>query len=142
MSRNNPIFQELLAAILFGLLLLAFWTSCKTQPVPAVLPAAHNRDSARIEYIHDSIYTDRWHTIYTKGDTVYIHDSIYFARWKHDSIFVNLEIRDSIPYPVEVQVEVVKEKSPFLYRSGIALWVLIGIFVLAVIVGIVLKFAK
>lgn len=137
MNIRIDILKYLLAAALFCCLVLCMF-SCKTiQPAP-IPTNTHNRDSVRTEYVHDSIYTDRWHTIYTKGDTVYIHDSIYFAKWKHDSIFVNIEHTDTIYQTVQVE----KPQSQFLRNSGIALWVLIALLVVAIIIGIVLKFAK
>ena len=136
MSRNNNIFSWLLFAILLGCLALAM-VGCKTV-APTLPTNSHQKDSIRTEYIHDSIYTDRWHTIYTKGDTVFIHDSIYFAKWKHDSIFINIAKTDTIYQQITVE----KKGSQFLRNSGIALWVLLGVLLIAVIIGIVLKFAK
>lgn len=40
------------------------------------------------QYQHDSIYIDRWHTIWLQGDTVHHRDSIYFYIEKtvHDTV--------------------------------------------------------
>ena len=67
-----------------------------------------------------------------------MRDSIYFYKWrnKHDSIYINNT--DTIYQQVVVE----KKGSAFLRNSGIALWVLIGLLVVAVIIGIILKFAK
>ena len=137
MSQQNPILHWLLTALWIGCLLLAF-AGCKQQQLP-ILPTNYaQRDSVRIEIQHDSVYIDRCHSIYTKGDTVYIHDSIFRDRWKykHDSIY--FASTDTIYQQVVVE----KTGSQFLRNSGIALWVLLGLLLLAVIVGIVLKFAK
>lgn len=131
-----------MAIILFVLLLLAF-VGCKTQPLPALpVQNAHNRDSVRVEYRTDSIYTDRWHTQYIKGDTVYIHDSIRRDRFQkiHDTL--RISITDTIYKPVPVEVVKEVDRSPFLTNSGIALWVLIALLTISVIIGIVLRFAK
>lgn len=120
-------------------ILLALLVSCKTiQPVVGT----HNEqnDSIRTEYRIDTLIVDRWHTIVHKGDTVYVHDSIDRWRIKHDSIYAYKYINttDTIRIPVEIE----KQGSQFLRNSGIALWVLLALMLLAVIVGIVIKFAK
>ena len=126
------------AGMVLGVCLLAM-TGCKTQPcLPIPSSGTHDHDSVRTEYVHDSISVDRWHTILQKGDTVYVRDSIYFYKWrnKHDSIYINNT--DTI----YEQVVVEKKGNMFLRNSGIALWVLIGLLVVAAIIGIILKFAK
>ena len=119
------------------LLVLSCFVGCKTV-TPTLPTNTAQRDSVRIEYRHDSIYTDRWHTEYTKGDTIYIRDSVWRDRWhfKHDSIYY------ASVDTIYQQITVEKKGSMFLRNSGIALWVLIGLAVIAAIIGIVLKFAK
>lgn len=124
-------------AIVIILVAFALLVSCKT--VTPILPTnTAQRDSVRIEYLHDSIYTDRWHTEYVKGDTIYIRDSVWRDRWrwKYDSIYF------SSVDTIYQQIIVEQKGSMFLRNSGIALWVLLGLLVIAVIIGIVLKFAK
>lgn len=134
--------RKKLTHIIFVVIVFLFVAGCKAV-VPIVgTTAEYNRDSVRTEYKHDSIYIDRWHHIYTQGDTVYIHDSIYRDRWrtinKHDSIYINNT--DTIYQTNTIEVE--KPGSAFLRNSGIALWVLISIFILTVIIGIILRFVK
>lgn len=134
-------FKIILITLAIFLAMLAC-VSCGSQNV--VVANAHERtqDSVRIEYKHDSIYIDRYHHIYTQDDTVYIYDSIWRDRWhtinKHDSIYINST--DTIYQTSTIEVE--KKGSAFLRNSGIALWVLIGIFILTVIIGIILRFVK
>lgn len=127
--------------------MLLLMAGCKTvQPVVLTQNRETTKDSIKTEYKHDSIYIDRWHTQYIKGDTIIIRDSVFVDRWhkmqQHDSIYIHTT--DSIPHPVEVEriVEVTKESSPFLKRSGIALWIIIALFVVGVVVGIILKIKK
>ena len=137
-NRSGKVFLWLLAALVIGICLLGM-IGCKTQPcLPLPSSGTHDHDSAHIEYVHDSISVDRWHTIFTKGDTVFVHDSIWRDRWRytHDSIYINNT--DTIYQTVTVE----KQGSTFLRNSGIALWVLIGLLVVAAIIGIILKFAK
>lgn len=136
MTFRNDIWQWIIAVGLFICLLLAV-PGCKTTN-PSVPTNSHSRDSVRIEYKHDSIWNDRWHTIYTKGDTVYIHDSVSVDRWhtKRDTI---AKTRTDTIYQ---QIQVEKKGSAFFRNSGIALWILIAMFVVSVIIGIIIKFAK
>ncbi len=124
-------------AITLVLFVFALLVSCKTLP-PTLPTGTHDRDSIRTEYVHDSIYTDRWHTIYTKGDTVFVHDSIWRDRWhtKHDSVYINST--DTIYQTVTVE----KQGGAFWKGSGIAFWVLLGILFIGLAVGITIKVAK
>lgn len=120
-------------------ILLALLVSCRTiQPV--VGTHSEQSDSIRTEYRIDSFYVDRWHTIWTKGDTVYIHDSIDRWRTRHDSIYVYKYINttDTIVQPVEIE----KQGAAFWRGSGIAFWVLLGMLVLGITIGLIIKFAK
>lgn len=138
-GNNGNVFWWLLFAIVTFVCVMGM-TGCKTPCPCAALPSGgtHDHDSVRTEYIHDSISVDRWHTILQKGDTVYVRDSIYFYKWrnKHDSIYINNT--DTIYNTVTVT----QQGNMFLRNSGIALWVLIGLLVVAAIIGIILKFAK
>lgn len=137
-GNNGNVFWWLLFAIVTFVCVMGM-IGCKTQPcLPIPSSGTHDHDSVRTEYVHDSISVDRWHTILQKGDTVYIHDSIWFYKWrnKHDSIYINNT--DTIYNTVTVT----QQGNMFLRNSGIALWVLIGLLVVAAIIGIILKFAK
>lgn len=120
-------------------ILLALLVSCRTiQPVVGT----HNEqsDSLRTEYRIDSVYVDRYHTIWKQGDTVYIHDSIDRWRTRHDSIYAYKYINttDTIVQTVEIE----KQGAAFWRGSGIAFWVLLGMLVLGITIGLIIKFAK
>lgn len=140
MNRENPIFIQMVIVLFLSMILLAF-VGCKTPQLPT-LPSSseRSRDSIRTEYVHDSVYIDRWHREIQKGDTVYVHDSI--DRWRNKYVYIHDSIDNSRTDTIYQQVVVEKSGSAFLRNSGIALWVLIAILVVAVIIGIVLKFAK
>lgn len=114
-----------------------------------------------LERILDSVSTEVWHRELMRGDSVVakqdstvtirtIYRDRYIDRNKevhdtirlhvHDTSYLYKEIPVEVPVTVEVPVE--KPGSQFLRNSGIALWVLIGLAILAAIAGIVLKFAK
>lgn len=140
-GKGNPNPFRFLALIIVGIVLLAM-VGCKpvaNLPTPA---PSHNRDSVRVEYRHDSVYIDRWHTRYVQGDTVFIHDSVWRDRFQkiHDTLRISRT--DTIYQPVEVPVIQEVDHSPFLRNSGIALWVILAILFLSFVIGIIIKFAK
>ena len=92
--------------LLFSALLLA--NSCKTAKPLVEVRERVVHDTLEVT---DSIYIDRFHFIRQKSDTVYITDSIYLYKYKYRDKFVEVQVHDSIPYPVEVQV-------PVPYRTG------------------------
>lgn len=140
MNRQNPILIHLLPLIVGCMIVLAF-VGCKSV-TPAVPTNTSNRtsDSVRTELRIDTIYQDRWHKEYQKGDTVYIHDSI--DRWHNKYVYIHDSIDNSRTDTIYQPVEIEKKGSAFLRNSGIALWVIIGLILLAVIGGIFVKFAK
>ena len=130
---------------MIGMLVLAM-VGCRSLPQQVVLPNSSNRDSVRIEFVHDSVYVykhdsifrDRWRS----GDTVYVTVEKWQTRWRdkyneiHDSVYINQT--DTIYQTVTV----VQPVNTFLRNSGIALWVIITLAVLAVVAGLFIKFAK
>ena len=114
-----------------------------------------------LEKILDSVSVEVWHRDVLRGDSIvaksdssvtirtiyrdrYITDrqSVHDTIRTHDTDTVCIYKEIPVEVPIVQTVEVEKSGSRFLHNSGIALWVLIGLFVLAVIAGIVLKFAK
>ena len=109
--------------IIGGMILLAF-VSCKTPQLPT-LPNSSDRshDSVRTELRIDTIYKDRWHKEYQKGDTIFIHDSI--DRWRVRYVYIHDSIDNSRTDTIYQKVEIEKKGSEFLRMSGIAFWILI-----------------
>ena len=135
----DPKRYFVLYAIGFLLLMLFAAVGCKTKPLPSIAHN-HNEDSIRTEYRIDSIYVDRYHTIWKQGDTIYIHDSIDRWRTRHDSIYAYKYINTTDTIYQKVEVE--KDGAAFWKGSGIAFWILIGIIVLGIAIGLIIKFAK
>lgn len=145
MNRKGNIVEWLLFCIMIGMLVLAM-VGCRSLPQQVVLPNSSNRDSVRIELVHDSVYVykhdsifrDRWRS----GDTVYVTVEKWQTRWRdkyneiHDSVYINQT--DTIYQTVTV----VQPVNTFLKNSGIALWVIITLAVLAIVAGLFIKFAK
>ena len=144
--RNRKMKEKLdVIKIIFvaSLLLIAgLLCSCRTPSAAVPVTNMHEniRDSVRTEYVHDSVYIDRWHIEYAKGDTFYIRDSV--DRWREKLVIIHDSIDNSRVDSIPVIVEIEKQGSVFLQRSGIALWVIIALIILGVVVGIIIKVAK
>lgn len=124
---------------------------CAT-PRPTV-SSSHNSEHTNMqshdERVKDSTLIDRLREVIIRNDTVYIHDSLYIAKWYervvadtiHDTLYI--EHTDTITQYVELEkpVEVEKPIAPFVRNSCIALWVIIGVSILALVAWLVWKFA-
>lgn len=114
------------------ILLLLLLSSCRVRYV--AMPEVHQRDSLRVSNTHryDSIFTDRWHFLFQRGDTVFKTDSVYVEKIHevevHDT--VTNTTRDSVPYPVEVPIEVPTPVPRFYRNCTIGFWLIILGFVL------------
>lgn len=131
--------KKLCISVLLAMVAL-FSSSCKTKAIPVV--DTHNRDSVHIILRHDSIYTDRFHTEYIYGDTVWRRDSIYVYVGKSIATHDTLRLIDTLhSEPVVIEQPISRGKT-FLIRSGIALWVILSLAIIAFIIGIIIKFAR
>ena len=140
MNRQNPILIHLLLLIIGCMISLAFVGCNSVAPALPTNTSSRTSDSVRTELRIDTIYQDRWHKEYQKGDTVFIHDSI--DRWHNKYVYIHDSIDNSRTDTIYRKIQVEKKGSAFLRNSGIALWVIIGLILLAVIAGIFVKFAK
>lgn len=75
--------------------------ACKTQQLQTV-PQTHDSVRVQMEVRVDSIWRDRWHTEYVKGDTVHIFDSVYVDRFRWRDRVDSIAVHDTIPYEVQV----------------------------------------
>ena len=121
-------------------------------------PAVNNSSSQEVERstqttrerVTDSTLIDRLREVIIRNDTVYIHDSIYIYKWRDrnitDTITDTLYIEkiDTVTQFVEVEkkVEVAKPTAPFVRNSCIALWVMIGAALIALVIWLVWGIAK
>lgn len=115
-----------LLAILLALLLSA----CSAQR-PLVTKSA--RDSVRVEtqIRIDSVFRDRWHTEYVKGDTLHIIDSVFLDRWHFERKTDSVCVRDTIREPYEVQVPV-RKRNDYDRATARGFWILLAMLVLRV----------
>lgn len=89
---NNEAFWRLIAFALLLLMLFALSVGCRCPREIATADTVYI-DKTQIEYRtqYDSVWLDRWHTIYMSGDTVYKQDSValYKYLYKIDSIYLH-----------------------------------------------------
>ena len=141
MFKIENIFHTFLVLLALLMVFIAL-TGCKCPcaAIPSGGSHQEQNDSVRTEYIHDSVYIDRWHTEFMRGDTFYIHDSI--DRYKDRFVYIHDSIDNSRIDTIYQTIEIEKKGSAFWKGSGIALWCLIGALVLGAVIGIIIKFAK
>lgn len=118
----------------FFMLILLMVESCRSV-APVVETPRNDSIVLRYEYMHDSIYIDRAHYEFLKGDTVYLHDTVtqkYFSIVnKVDTIYLDKEV--VITHPPEKYV------PPFYkWCAGILISGIIAI-ILYVVLRIVIK---
>lgn len=104
-----------------------------------------SNNKSHVEHTTDSTLIDRMREVITRNDTVFIHDSIYIFKLRdryitdtiHDTLYINNT--DTIRLTITNEVE--KPIAPFVRNSCIALWVMIGVAILALILWLVWNFA-
>lgn len=105
----------------------------------------HSNNQSHVEHTTDSTLINRLREVITRNDTVFIHDSIYIYKLRdrhvtdtvHDTLYINNT--DTIRLTITNEVE--KPIAPFVRNSCIALWVIIGVAILALIGWIAWNFA-
>jgi len=90
--------------ILLAILVIFLLTGCKTKTV--LVPVKETKIEYRDRLRVDSVYNRDTLHLFTRGDTVYLQSIRWRERFRIDTVSV---VRiDSIPYPVEVILEVNK----------------------------------
>lgn len=108
---------------------------------PIVVREVHTEHVHDTIKSHDSIYIDRWHTIRIKGDTVYIQDSTNRVEHHTNDRTTDIAHGDSIPYEVEVPVEV-PYTPPFYKNCTIGFWLLLLIIIGSIAIRVLVKYIK
>lgn len=103
----------------------------------------HTNMQSHSETVVDSTLIDRLREVVTRNDTVYVKEYEYIYKWRdrqvtdtvRDTLYINNT--DTITNTIEVE----KPIAPFVMKSCIALWVIVGVAILALIGWIVWQFA-
>lgn len=113
---------------LTALLIVVLTTSCKSSE-PLIESKVEYRYIDRVSV--DTFYADRWHTEYSKGDTIYIHDSIDRWHTRNNETHDTLMFTDTITTTEYVEVEkepTFWERVGYLCNGGILAVVLVFLF--------------
>lgn len=94
---------RIITAVAVVALVACVLAGCKTKTV--VVTEYRDRQVHDTTLRVDSVWRDRWHVQWQRGDTIFVHDSVYVDRYKYRDKVVEVVQRDSVPYPVEVVVE-------------------------------------
>ena len=116
---------------------------CRSLQPTVGINTSTDTNHVKTDYRHDTIIIDRLHEVIRGADTVYVRDSVIVVKYKyvHKTDTLHISKTDTIT----VTNTVIEEKqigSPFIYKSGIALWVVLGILLLLAIIWLVWKLAK
>ena len=111
-------------------LIVILMNSCKTT---TSLEQSHQAEVVtQIQYVEkvDSIYVDRYHTEYVKGDTIYKVDSIFLSKMKY--IKDTSVIHDTIiNTQIEHQTSIIEKKVPQWWPVYLAIGIVLlgGIYI-------------
>lgn len=104
-----------------------------------------SNNKTHMENTIDSTFIDRLREVITRNDTVFIRDSIYIYKLRYlhvtDTVHDTLYINNTDTIRLTINNEVEKPIAPFVRNSCIALWVIIGVAVLALVGWIWFSFA-
>ena len=84
-------------------------------------------------YLHDSV------SVFAKGDTIYMTKTCYKGMFKIVYNGKAVTVRDSIPYPVKVEVE---KKHTFIDNVVIGFGVVTGLLLIVFFILVVCNFAR
>ena len=92
---------------LMGLMGLIGLVGCKATKVIEQVPVYIHDTTQTVRELHDSVYIDRWHTEYQKGDTIYITDEVtkMVTKIKIDTAYKYVEKPVTISKTETVEVE-------------------------------------
>ena len=108
------------------ILLPILLVSCKTTERITYIHDTIDNSCIATVYKYDSVYVDKWHTMYVKGDTVWRTDSIvrYKMQLVHDTLIDSMYITKEIP--VE-KIVIEKQKGFFWWLGWISLFLILGV---------------
>lgn len=118
---------------LIGLMGLIGLVGCKTVKQTVEVPMYIHDTTQTVRELHDSIYIDRWHTEYQKGDTIYITDEV-------TKIVTKIKIDTAYKYvekPVAIsKTETVEVEKPLRWWQKGLMWIgVVGLMGLMGLIG-------
>lgn len=110
-------------------ILLAVVLMLSACAVPKVVTVTEYRDRVERDTVtvRDSVTRDRF--VYTQGDTV--HDIQVLERTKYRDRVQTIEVHDSIPYPVTIEVPV-HVRSGYDYFTAWGFWISLALIAVSI----------
>lgn len=122
--------------VLVAVFCTCFFSGCKTAEPLVQVREVQVHDTTEL---HDSVYIDKYRTIYAKGDTIFQHDSVYKYVYKFiDKVQIEVQ-HDSIPYKVEVTKEV-RRRNGYDKATSAGFWSLLALILACVAWKIVKRY--
>ena len=108
--------------------LVILLSGCKGLKQTVEVPVYIHDTTQTVRELHDSIYIDRWHTEYQKGDTIYITDEVtkIVTKIKIDTSYKYVEV--PVETTITKTVEVQKPLSWWERTQQGGFWVLLAVF--------------
>lgn len=107
------------------ILAVAMAALCTACAVPKVVTVTEYRDRVQHDTVTDwrtdSVIKTRY--VYLQADTVHDVQVLEHVRWRDRDRVQRVEVHDSIPYPVEVQVPV-RVRNGYDYFTSWGFWIL------------------
>lgn len=123
------------------MILLVTMVGCKTMQPTVGTTIRNDSISVRTEYVHDTTFIEKLREVIKTPDTIYIHDSIVIYKFR-DRVKTDTLVRYHSDTTQIVNTEYIdKPIAPFVRNSCIALWVIIGVAILALVGWIWFGFA-
>lgn len=117
--------------VLLIVMLLLCMTGCKGLRQTVEVPVEVHDTTFVAQMVHDSVWVDRWHTVFAMGDTVWMRDSVVqvVVKRKVDTAFRYVE------RPVEVvKTEMVEVEKPLSWWQQLLIHVGVASLVILVVV--------
>lgn len=115
------------------MILLVTMVGCKTMQPTVGTTIRNDSISVRTEYVHDTTFIEKLREVIKTPDTIYIHDSIVIYKFR-DRVKTDTLVRYHSDTTQIVNTEYIdKPIAPFVRNSCIALWVIIGVVILALV---------
>ena len=113
-----------MVGLAFALFIACMCSSC----APKVITVTEYKEKVMVDTFLkvDSIWRDRIHTEYLRGDTLFLRDSVNVYKYKYLDKVKEVYVHDSIPYPVEVVKEVHKRSGYDRFVSCF-FWIVVAI---------------
>ena len=113
--------------------LVILFSGCKGLKQTVEVPVYIHDTTQTVRELHDSIYIDRWHTEYQKGDTIYITDEV-------TKIVTKIKIDTAYKYvekPVTIsKTETVEVEKPLRWWQKGLMWIgVVGLMGLMGLIG-------